>query len=276
MHVITSDASKPQTPLLLPNYHSHEPGFALENALINILHAARRGLLERGHIVRGGRGSLGLRVDAQTKRNHAVDTLSKVLRRRKSEARSEQGGFVKQISQILDSLVRLVLGDTRFKLLDDGVRRVELHRLFRGHVRRHGRVAECLSLHDTLHVGRPAELTGNENAGGFGDTVGNDNLFDLVGEVLLDGGAKTLVLGDLPASVSERTWSREMQQRQPFPRPHSLFTRSLLLVSLLELETLFGNTDELFAVKLFELGNGVLVDGVDKEQNLESLLFKNL
>jgi hypothetical protein len=57
-----------------------------------------------------------------------------------------------------------------------------------------------LCLHDSLHVGRPTELTGNENTGGLGDSVGNDNLLDLFAKVLLDSGTKTLVVLDIPAS----------------------------------------------------------------------------
>lgn len=115
-----------------------------------------------------------------------------------------------------------------------------------------GRVSQSLSLHDPLHVGRPAKLASDENTRRLGDTVGNDNLLDLVTKVLLDGGTETLVLGSL------------------------LLPLGLLLGSLLKLETLLGNTDELLAVKLLELGNGVLVNGVDEEKDLKALLLENL
>ena len=52
--------------------------------------------------------------------------------------------------------------------------------------------------------------------------------------------------------------------------------RLLLLLGLLELETLLGDADELVAVELLELGDGVLVDGVDEEENLEALLLQDL
>lgn len=119
-------------------------------------------------------------------------------------------------------------------------------------VRLTGRVSQSLSLHNPLHVGRPAKLAGNEDARRLGDTVGDDNLFDLVTKVLLDGGTETLVLGSL------------------------LLPLGLLLGSLLELETLLGNTDELLPVKLLELGDGVLVNGVDEEKDLKALLLENL
>jgi hypothetical protein len=61
-----------------------------------------------------------------------------------------------------------------------------------------GRISESLGLHDSLHVGRPTELTGNEDTRGFGDSVGNNNLLDLLAKVLLDGGTKILVVLDIP------------------------------------------------------------------------------
>jgi hypothetical protein len=51
--------------------------------------------------------------------------------------------------------------------------------------RRHGRVAKSLRLHDALHVGRPSELTGDEDARRVGDPVGDADLLDLVAEDVL-------------------------------------------------------------------------------------------
>jgi len=115
-----------------------------------------------------------------------------------------------------------------------------------------GRVSEGLGLHDSLHVGRPAELAGDKDTRGVGDSVRDNNLLDLVAEVLLDGRAETLELLDV------------------------LLSGLLLLRGLLELESLLGHTDELLAVELLELSDGVLVDGVDKEQDLEALLLEDL
>lgn len=103
-----------------------------------------------------------------------------------------------------------------------------------------------------LHVGRPSELASDENARRVGNSVGDHDLLDLVTEVLLDDGAKVLEVLDL--GLSGR----------------------LLLLSLLELETLLGDTDELEALELLELGNGVLIDGVDEEKDLEALLLEDL
>ena len=109
-----------------------------------------------------------------------------------------------------------------------------------------------MCLHDTLHVGRPAELTGDENAWRVGDTVGDDDLLDLVTESILNGLAEVLVLLRL------------------------LLALLLLVLSLLKLESLLRDTDELLAVELLELGDSVLVDGVDEQENLEALLLENL
>lgn len=57
---------------------------------------------------------------------------------------------------------------------------------------------------------------------------------------------------------------------------NSRLSGSLLLISLLELESLLGDTDELEAIELLELGDSVLIDGVDEEKDLESLLLEDL
>lgn len=102
------------------------------------------------------------------------------------------------------------------------------------------------------HVGGPSELSGDENHGGLSDSVRDDNLLDLVAKGLLDRRAKVLELLSL------------------------LLSGSLLLVGLLELESLLGDTDELETLELLELGDGVLVDGVDEKEDLEALLLENL
>ena len=236
--------------------------------LVDLLHGSTD-LLERRQVLGGRRGGhVGLRgVDGQTKRDHSVDSRGKVLRGGEGEARSEERGLEQEVRQVLDGLVRLVLVDSLLELDDDGVVGVELHSLLGSHVRRHcgsaenvwmdpgqltGRVSEGLGLHDSLHVGRPTELAGDEDTGRVGDSVRNNDLLDLVAEVLLDGRAETLELLDV------------------------LLSGLLLLGSLLELESLLGHTDELLAIELLELGDGVLVDRVDKEQDLEALLLEDL
>ena len=65
---------------------------------------------------------------------------------------------------------------------------------------------------DTYHVRRPAKLTSDKNTWGIGDTVGDNNLLDLVTAGILDSGAEVAESSSLS------------------------FTGSLLLIGLLELE----------------------------------------
>ena len=49
----------------------------------------------------------------------------------------EQSSLEQEVGQVSDRLVRLILGDTRFKFFNDRVLRVEFHRLLASHVRGH-------------------------------------------------------------------------------------------------------------------------------------------
>ena len=168
------------------------------------------------------------------------------------EAGGEEGGVVEEPDEVLDGLVTGIGIGLLAKSSDDGVGGVDLHGLLRGHVSRLGGVAEGLGLHDTLHVGGPAELTGDEDAGGVGKTVGNDDLLDLVVENLLHELAEALGGG------------------------LGLLELLLLVLLFLELESLLGGGDELLALELLELLDGVLVDGVDHVNDLVSLLLETL
>jgi hypothetical protein len=95
-------------------------------------------------------------------------------------------------------------------------------------------------------------LTSDENTRGVGDTVGDDDLLNLVTESILHSGAELSILSGLSLA--------------------SL----LLLFGLLELKTLLGNADKLLAVEFLELGDGVLIDGVDEEEDFKALLLENL
>lgn len=100
-------------------------------------------------------------------------------------------------------------------------------------------------------------MTSDQNTWGLGDSVGNNNLLDLVTEVLLDGGAKTLKVLDVPALSALRHTMKESPGS-------SLLTGLLLLWGLLQVKSLLGNGNELLAVELLQLGDSVLVNGVDK------------
>eukprot|EP00657_Telonema_sp_P-1_P009156 TRINITY_DN332_c0_g1_i3.p2 TRINITY_DN332_c0_g1~~TRINITY_DN332_c0_g1_i3.p2 ORF type:complete len:587 (+),score=293.64 TRINITY_DN332_c0_g1_i3:233-1993(+) len=197
----------------------------------------------------GGNGhGLGLGVvlgtELKAKLDHAVDALGVGSGVLEVEAGGEEGGVEEQVDEVLDGLVALVGVDALAQLLDDGVVGVDLHGLLGHHVGGHAGVAEGLVAHDLLHVGGPAELGGDENAGGGGQTLGQHNLLDLLGEDLLHLLAQ-LVVGGLV-----------------------LLALLLLLLGLVELDALLGQAHELEVLEVLHLLHDVLVDGVNHEENL--------
>merc|ERR1712072_1013402 len=115
-----------------------------------------------------------------------------------------------------------------------------------------GSVLEGLCLHDTLHIGRPAILASHKAAWGVGKTVRHNHLLGLVAKHLLDELAEVLA-GSL-----------------------LLLPLLLLLVRLLDLETLLGDVEDLLAVVLLELLDGVLIDGVSHVEHLVATLLEGL
>jgi len=81
--------------------------------------------------------------------------------------------------------------------------------------------------------------------------VGDNDFLDLVAENVLQGLGQTFVFLLF------------------------LLTCLLLFISLLEFEVL-GDVDELLAIELLELSHGILVDGVNKEQNFEVLILERV
>jgi len=163
----------------------------------------------------------------------------------KVEAGSEERGVEEEVDEILDGLVGGVFVDLALELLDDGVRGVDFHRLLGDHVGGHGGVAEGLVLHDLFHVGGPAEFGGDENAGGGGEAISEDDLLDLVAEDVLH------LLGEV------------------FVRGLFFFLALLFLFGFVELDTFLGEADELLAFEVLDLLHDVLVDGVNHEDDFE-------
>merc|ERR1712144_84385 len=221
--------------------------------LVDLLHLGPLIVLEGGHvIVILIVVNNVILIDAKPKLDHPVDATSEGGRLVKSEPRGEEGGVEQEPDEVLDSLVVLVLVGTSAESVDDGVRRVDLHRLLRCHVAGHGAVLEGLGLHDTLHVGGPAVLAGHQAAWGGAEAGGHDDLLGLIAKDLLDELAEPLAGGLL------------------------LLELLLLLLGLLEVETLLGHGLELLAIVLLELLGGVLVDGVNHEEHLEPALLELL
>jgi hypothetical protein len=50
----------------------------------------------------------------------------------------------------------------------------------------------------------------------------------------------------------------------------------LLLFCLFQLQSLLLHTDQLLAIRLLELGDGILIDWVNKQENFKALLLENL
>jgi len=96
-----------------------------------------------------------------------VDALREAGRFFDGEAGDEQGGLEEELGDGLDGAVVLAVGlDLLLELLDDRRAGRDFKGLLGGHVGGHGGVAQGLRLHDTLHVGGPAELAGTDGAGG--------------------------------------------------------------------------------------------------------------
>ena len=100
-------------------------------------------------------------------------------------------------------------------------------------------------------VRRPAELTSDEYARQIHDVVRDNDLY-LVAERILDGLAQILELFGL------------------------VLASLLLILRLLEFKALFAHADELLAIKLFQLSDGILIDRINEQQRFEALLLENL
>ncbi|KAI6770984.1 hypothetical protein HG531_009839 [Fusarium graminearum] len=221
--------------------------------LVDLLHGAvTSGGSSRGvggiSIDRGG--IILLNVEAEL--DKLVDAVGETSRLLDGETRDKERGLEEELNDGLDSAVVLtVVLNLLLELLDDGRLGRDLESLLGGHVAGHGGVTEGLGLHDTLHVSGPTELTSSDSARGGAELVRDNNLLDLVAENVLERLGKLLVLLLL------------------------LLTGLLLLIGLLELEVL-GDVDKLLALKLLELSHGVLVNGVNEEQNLKALLAESV
>merc|ERR1719271_621726 len=177
-------------------------------------------------------------IDAETELDHAVDAASEGGGLVEGEAGGEEGGVEEEPDKVLDGLIVLVLLSTATQSVDDGVRGVDFHGLLGRHVARHGAVLESLCFHDALHIRGPAVLASHEAAWGGGQTVCDHNLLCLVAEHLLNELAEVLARGLL------------------------LLELLLLILGLLEVEALLGDSHQLLAIVLLELLHGVLIDGV--------------
>merc|ERR1712017_71976 len=220
--------------------------------LVDLLHLGALIVLERREVIIVLDVSLIVLVDAKAELDHAVDAAGEGGWLVQGEAGGEEGGVEQQPDEVLHRLVVLVLISTGAQCVDDRVHWVDLHGLLGSHVARHGAVLEGLSLHDALHVSGPAVLAGHQAAWGGRQAIGDHDLLGLVSQHLLHELAQVLASSLL------------------------LLELLLLLLGLLEVETLLGDSLELLAVVLLELLHAVLVDGVDHEEHLVAALLQLL
>ena len=95
-------------------------------------------------------------------------------------------------------------------------------------------------------------MTSDEDTGRIRDTVRDNNLLNFITEGILDSLAEIIELSGLG------------------------FTGLLLLFGFLQFKTLLRNANQLLALELLELGNGVLIDWVNEKENFEAFLLENL
>merc|ERR1711904_424356 len=196
--------------------------------------------------------NLVILIYAQSELDHTVNTTRKCGWLVKSETRCKKTSVEKEPDKVLDSLVVLILISAAAESIDDRVHRVDLHGLLGSHVARHGGILEGLGLHDTLHVGGPAVLASDETTWGGGETVGDDDLLGLVTETSFMSLAEVLTGGLL------------------------LLELLLLILGLLEVETLLGDGDKLLAIVLLELLDTVLINRINHEDHIIALLLELL
>merc|ERR1719174_680880 len=190
-------------------------------------------------------------IDAQAKLDHTVNASSKLCGLIEVETRGQEGCIEKEPDQILDGLVRLVSCSFLPQLCHDGVLWINLHSLLGDHVRGHGVVTQSLCLHDTLHVGGPSVLGCGKDTRRVSHARADDDLFHLVTQHLLHELGERLKL------------SLEL-------------LKLLLLIFVLDIKALLGDTLELLAIKLLELLHSILIDRVNHVENLKAFLAKRL
>ena len=191
-------------------------------------------------------------LDVQSKLDHSVDSSRKGGRILVGESRADQGSFKQEPNEVLNIPIAGITLDFFPQLLNDGVVGVDLHGLLGHHIAGHVVVLKGLGLHDPLHIGRPAPLRGNQNTGRLSKSEAQLTFLNLLSENLLEVLAQGLVLGPL------------------------LLLLFLLILGLVELESLLGTVPQFLSLELLQLLDDVLIDRVCHVQNLEVPLFEGL
>ena len=149
-------------------------------------------LVEWGQVIIGGSFFF---ENAQTKLDHSVDAGGEGAGVLKGEPRCQKRRVVQQPNQVLDGLVALIDLSLVAELVDDLIFGVNLHGLLAEHIACHRVVTESLSFHDALHVGGPAVLTGDQDAGRLINAGADLDFLNLVAEHVLHQLAKGFEAG---------------------------------------------------------------------------------
>mmetsp|Transcript_36757 Transcript_36757/g.79203 ORF Transcript_36757/g.79203 Transcript_36757/m.79203 type:complete len:528 (+) Transcript_36757:116-1699(+) len=223
--------------------------------LIDLLHLAglvrcSLHLLQRWQIVIISK-ALVIIIDGEAKFDHAVDAASELSGLIQVEARCQERGVEEQPDQILHCLVGLVCSCLLLKLNHNGMLWVHFHSLLRDHVGSHGVVTKGLSFHDAFHVGRPTVLGGGQHTRRVCHARADEDLLHLVAKHLL----------------------HEFGQWLKF---RFQFLDLLLLILVIDVETLLGGALQLLAVELLQLLSRIFVNGVHHVQDFDALLAQCL
>merc|ERR1711953_629244 len=190
-------------------------------------------------------------IDAESKLDHSVNSACELRRLVKIEARSEEKGVEKKPNEVLDGLVGFVGSRLLLELTHDGMLWVHFHGLLGNHVRRHGTVTERLGFHDAFHVRAPAIFGRGEHARRVGHAGSYNNLFDLVAQHLLHELGK---------------WFEFRFQLLHF----------LLFVFVINVQAFLSDGFQFLTIKLFELLDRVLIDGINHVKYFEAFLAERL
>lgn len=107
-----------------------------------------------------------------------MDSVGEESRIVKGESRGEEGGVEEQPDEVFNGFIRFIGIGFLLEFNDNWVIRVQFHGLFRLHITGHGGISEGLGFHDSFHIGGPSMFSGDQDTGGFVDSVTNNDFFN--------------------------------------------------------------------------------------------------
>lgn len=168
------------------------------------------------------------------------------------ETRTNKSSLEQEPDQILDISVAGIALNLFLKLGKNGMAWVDLQSLLGLHIRGHIAVLKSLSLHDSLHIGRPSPLRSDQDTRRISKSETQLTLFDLVSQNFLEMFTKWFKLNLL------------------------LLLEFLLIFSELELETLLSTVSEFLSLELLKLLDDILINWISHVEDIKVSLFKRL